>query len=34
VGAIISPQRLGRLFALLLVAIAAFLVAENAPALL
>jgi hypothetical protein len=34
VGAIIDPQRLGQLFALLLVAIAVFLVAENVPALL
>jgi hypothetical protein len=34
VGAIISPQRLGRLFALLLIAIAVFLVAGNVPALL
>jgi uncharacterized membrane protein YfcA len=31
VGAIVSPQRLGRLFALLLVAIAVFLVAKNMP---
>ena len=30
-GAIISPQRLGRLFALLLVAIAVLLVVENLP---
>jgi hypothetical protein len=33
-GAIIDPQRLGQLFALLLVAIAVLLVAENVPALL
>jgi uncharacterized protein len=32
VGAIVSPQRLGQLFGLLLVAIAVFLVAENVPA--
>jgi uncharacterized membrane protein YfcA len=31
VGAVVSPQRLSRLFALLLVAIAVFLVAENLP---
>ena len=30
----VSSQRLGQLFALLLVAIALFLVAENLPALL
>jgi len=29
VGAIVSPQRLGRLFAFLLVAVAVFLVAVN-----
>ena len=34
VGAVVSSQRLGQLFALLLVAIAVFLVAENLPALL
>jgi hypothetical protein len=33
-GAIVSPQRLGQLVALLLVAIAVFLVAENLPPLL
>ena len=33
-GAIVSPVRLGQLFALLLVAIAVFLVAKNVPALL
>lgn len=34
VGALVNPQRLGQLFALLLVAIAVFLVAANASALL
>ena len=33
-GALVNPRRLGQLFALLLVAIAVFLVAENVPALL